>query len=84
MPDITPDYKTQIEILTEMVLDLYAKNAALANTTLGIVSNPDSLRETEQEAWGSLSRLPAIENLVEKVETSTLEAAKQALRDFRL
>jgi hypothetical protein len=67
-----------------MVLDLYAKNAALANTTLGIVSNPDSLRETEQEAWGSLSRLPAIENLVEKVETSTLEAAKQALRDFRL
>jgi hypothetical protein len=84
MENTAPDHDTQIAILTGMVLDLYARYAALANTTLGVVSNPDSLRETEKEARDALFHLPEIVNLIERVDTAAFEAARPVLRDFYL
>ena len=82
MPD-TSDYKTQVSFLIEMVMDLYAKNAALAGIVLGSVSNREDLQEAEREAWKAIGLLPETAPLLDAVDNENLGALSRALRGFR-
>jgi hypothetical protein len=81
----TPDYKREIQILTELVLDLYAKNAALAAATIRdrVSVGPGNITEAETKAYDSLSRLPEVQALIQHIDGATLEAARKVLKDFR-
>lgn len=88
MPDndtSTPDYKTEIAILGDLIVDLYVKHRALETV---LVRRCDSiavgdLRGVLPEIRAKMENLPEIQKLRQVLDRTTLEVAAQVLKDFR-
>lgn len=77
------DHAKQIETILELIIDLYAKNEAIAAVILETGSNRDELLELERVARQKLLQLPGLSELSGLAQISNLEVIRQSFRDFR-
>lgn len=83
MPE-TPDYKTEIALLVEMVLELYARDIGIRSCLAGrqVVWQPD-LDEYIRVAEKSLACRPEVESLRRSVDSQNLSGLLQVMKGLR-
>lgn len=77
---------TEIEVLTDLILDLHVQHVALATLVCRKCPNiaVGDLRDAVNELRQRMESIPQIQKLRQVADLPTLEAAAQVLKDFRV